>query len=118
MDIRLAPPCNRCRQPYLTGRKGVCNTCHSRDRRKSNLNRLPRPLLCACGKTAVAIILVEVGIDDVYTVRLAVCQDCLQSEQDFDPQDINLALGSIQHSPLPSHILKSRDHTWQRVDWP
>jgi hypothetical protein len=118
MEIRLAPPCKRCGQPYLSGSNGICATCHTRQRRSSTATRAPRPPRCACGKPAVAIILAEVGYDVTYTVRLAVCAACLRLEQELEAPCLDLLGGARATPRLPGGVLRRQDDSWLRVDWP
>jgi len=43
-----------------------------------------RRLFCDCGRPAIVVKLVIVGSDPQYTVRLALCLDCLRQEDDME----------------------------------
>ena len=49
--------------------------------RKSHPVRRRRRLRCDCGRIAVTVISVRVGIDPQYTIQLPLCRDCLSMER-------------------------------------
>ncbi len=51
--------------------------------RKRKPGRPGRKLRCDCGRLAVAVVTVQVGLDAVYTVQMPLCEECLKLEQDL-----------------------------------
>jgi hypothetical protein len=44
-------------------------------------------LMCDCGRPAVTVKMVKVGIDPQYTIRLLLCAECIKLEQELE-QDL------------------------------
>ncbi len=87
MPMRLAPPCDQCGAPYLHGTRTTCDRCLRLQRRSRGAPAAHSPrqmrLNCDCGKRAVVVVLVQVGItEDGFTEeRLALCESCLRQEE-------------------------------------
>lgn len=76
--------CRLCGEMFEVGRDGICRPC-LRARAKARLarQRRHRPLRCDCGKPAVTVLPVRVGMNGVYLARLPLCAECLAVEQSF-----------------------------------
>jgi predicted nucleic acid-binding Zn-ribbon protein len=83
-----APTCTHCGRIYLEGSNGVCSAClqaERRPRRSRTYRKRRRALTCECGRPAVTVLLVKIGREDegLQTVRMPLCQSCLQLEKDM-----------------------------------
>jgi hypothetical protein len=80
----VAPRCKKCRKMYVEGRGGLCWAC-VQARRKGSTKRRHHPIRCDCGCEPVIVTLVQVGTPEsgFTTVRLPLCQDCLELEKEI-----------------------------------
>lgn len=79
--FRLAAPCARCGQIYVDGTSRVCRHCL-----RGKVKQRRRPVLCDCGKPAVQVALVVVGLldDSPSTERMPLCTDCLEAMRQME----------------------------------
>jgi len=91
MAIHIAPRCQRCGAHYLDGTRTTCRRCLRLG--KSRRRRTKIRFRCDCGRMAVTVALVKVGDPDegLSEVRLPLCPQCLQEEQ--ETQEILASLG-------------------------
>ncbi|MGW8251277.1 MAG: hypothetical protein ACWGO1_11595 [Anaerolineales bacterium] len=88
MPIRYAAPCEKCGSPYLEGSSTTCTRCLRSKSGPKRRYRTTQRLRCDCGKTAVAVILIRVGVreEELSELRLPVCRDCLEIEKETQAQ--------------------------------
>jgi len=81
MPIQYAPPCLICGGRYVAGTETLCKECLA-GRRKRSLRRKRGRLRCDCGRPAVTVVLVYVGLPEqgLSAERMALCPDCLEVE--------------------------------------
>lgn len=74
--------CQVCGRLFVSGSKWICRPCQ-RAKAQAKPRRWQRRqrLKCDCGKPAVTVLEVRVGLDGVYRVRLPLCADCYREEQ-------------------------------------
>lgn len=82
MEIIPAPPCTRCGRNYVDGSQDLCRECLLGHMDPAYFQR-PRWFRCDCGKRAVIVVLVRVGMGGVYAMRLPLCKDCLKIEEEM-----------------------------------
>jgi hypothetical protein len=80
MEIKPAPPCKHCGRIYVDGSLELCRECLL-GRFDTASPPKPSSLRCDCGRRAITVILISVGEDGVYTMRLPLCERCLKIEQ-------------------------------------
>lgn len=78
--LKPAPPCLSCGRMFVDGLEGICNACLLSKRRKYNRAYESIPY-CDCGRKAVIVVLVQVGVEGAYTERMALCERCLKLEE-------------------------------------
>lgn len=81
-SLRTAPPCQRCGRIFVDGFEGVCNACLLSQERGYKRAYGSAPY-CDCGRKAVIVVLVALGVEGVYTERMALCERCLKLEDKF-----------------------------------
>ena len=77
-----APPCKSCGRMFVDGFDGVCNACLLSKRRK-HVRTYGSVPYCDCGRKAVIVVLVRVGVEGNYTERMALCDRCLKLEAEL-----------------------------------
>jgi len=84
--FRLAAPCTRCGQLYVDGTSQTCRHCL-----RGKIKQRSRAVLCDCGKPAVQVALVVVGLldDSPSTERMPLCAACLEALRQMEDQISN-----------------------------
>jgi len=74
--------CQVCGRLYVTGSRRTCRACQREKGRPRAWRWKERPpLRCDCGKPAVIVVEVEVGLDGAYHMRMALCEECYRLEK-------------------------------------
>ena len=75
--------CQVCGRLYQAGSQRICRSCQrARAQKKRRRWQQHQRLRCDCGKMAVTVIEVRVGLDGAYVERMPLCADCLRLERE------------------------------------
>jgi hypothetical protein len=82
--------CRVCGKLFEVGSRSLCRPCQRAQKHLRSRGAQRKRLRCDCGKPAVTVLDVRVGVEGVYRARLPLCAECYAIEKSYGLQGVEL----------------------------